>query len=40
MLFDLDLIVQELSAEKGVEDPVCVRLTGIYHNCMRYRADA
>lgn len=40
LLFDLDQNIQELSAEKGVEDPVCVRLTGIYHNLVRYWADA
>jgi PKHD-type hydroxylase len=40
MLFDLDQTIQELSAEKGVEDPACVRLTGIYHNLIRYWADA
>jgi PKHD-type hydroxylase len=40
MLFDLDQTVQQLSAERGVEDPVCVRLTGIYHNLIRYWADA
>jgi PKHD-type hydroxylase len=40
MLFDLDQTIQELSAEKGVDDPVCVRLTGIYHNLIRYWADA
>jgi PKHD-type hydroxylase len=40
MLFDLDQTIQQLSAEKGVEDPVCVRLTGIYHNLIRYWAEA
>jgi PKHD-type hydroxylase len=40
MLFDLDQTIQELSAERGVEDPACVRLTGIYHNLVRYWADA
>jgi PKHD-type hydroxylase len=28
------------SAEKGVDDPVCMRLTGIYHSLIRYWADA
>jgi PKHD-type hydroxylase len=40
LLFDLDQGIQELTAQKGVEDPVCVRLTGIYHNLIRYWADA
>jgi PKHD-type hydroxylase len=40
LLFDLDQTIQELSAERGVEDPACVRLTGIYHNLIRYWADA
>ncbi len=40
LLFDLDQTIQELSSEKGVEDPACVRLTGIYHNLIRLWADA
>jgi PKHD-type hydroxylase len=40
LLFDLDQTIQELSAERGVEDRACVRLTGIYHNLIRYWADA
>jgi PKHD-type hydroxylase len=40
LLFDLDQTIQELSAERGIEDPACVRLTGIYHNLVRYWADA
>jgi len=40
LLFDLDQTIRELAAEKGVEDPACVRLTGIYHNLIRYWADA
>ncbi len=40
LLFDLDQTIQELSAERGIEDPACVRLTGIYHNLIRYWADA
>ena len=39
LLFDLDQTIQELSAERGVEDTACVRLTGIYHNLIRYWAD-
>jgi PKHD-type hydroxylase len=40
MLFDLDQTIQELTAERGLEDAACVRLTGIYHNLIRYWADA
>jgi PKHD-type hydroxylase len=40
MLFDLDQTIQELTVERGLEDPACVRLTGIYHNLIRYWADA
>lgn len=40
LLFDLDQTIQELSAERGIADPACVRLTGIYHNLIRYWADA
>jgi PKHD-type hydroxylase len=40
MLFDLDHTIQELTAEKGIDDAVCVRLTGLYHNLIRYWADA
>ena len=40
LLFDLDQTIQELSAQRGVDDPACVRLTGIYHNLIRYWADA
>ena len=37
--FDLDQTIQELSLGRGVEDAACVRLTGIYHNLIRYWAD-
>jgi PKHD-type hydroxylase len=40
MLFDLDQTIQQLSAERGIEDTACVRLTGIYHNLIRCWADA
>lgn len=40
LLFDLDQSIQELSAERGVEDAQCVRLTGIYHNLIRFWAEA
>jgi len=39
LLFDLDQTIQELSAERGAEDAACVRLTGTYHNLIRYWAD-
>ena len=39
LLFDLDQTIQELSTERGVEDAARVRLTGIYHNLIRYWAD-
>ena len=39
LLFDLDQTIQELSTERGVEDVACVRLTGIYHNLIRYWSD-
>jgi PKHD-type hydroxylase len=39
LLFELDQSIQELTAEKGVDDPVCVRLTGIYHNLVRTWAE-
>jgi PKHD-type hydroxylase len=40
LLFDLDQTIQQLSGERGIEDAACVRLTGIYHNLIRYWADA
>ena len=40
LLFDLDQTIQQLSAERGIEDTACVRLTGIYHNLIRCWADA
>ena len=39
LLFDLDQTIQELSAERGIEDAACVRLTGIYHNLIRHWAE-
>lgn len=38
MLFDLDQAIQELGAERGAGDDLCVRLTGVYHNLVRYWA--
>lgn len=39
LLFDLDQSIQDLAAEKGIDDPTCVRLTGIYHNLIRQWAE-
>lgn len=39
MLFDLDQTIQELQAERGLEDAASVRLTGIYHNLIRCWAE-
>ena len=35
VLFDLDQTIQELSAERGIDDRACVRLSAIYHNLTR-----
>lgn len=40
LLFDLDQTIQQLSMDLGIEDPSCVKLTGIYHNLVRQWADA
>lgn len=34
-LFELDQSVQMLAAEKGLDDPVVLRLTSLYHNLVR-----
>lgn len=39
MLFDLDRAIQKLTTELGVENAEVVRLTGIYHNLVRYWAE-
>lgn len=39
MLFDLDRTIQELQAERGVDDEQTVRLAGIYHNLIRQWAE-
>ncbi len=39
LLFDLDQSVQTLAAERGANDPVCLRLTGVYHNMIRAFAE-
>ena len=39
ILFDLDQTIQTLAQDLGIEDPSCVRLTGIYHNLVRQWAE-
>lgn len=39
LLFDLDQSIQAVSAEKGANDPLSVKLSGIYHNLVRRWAD-
>jgi len=39
MIFDLDTSIQALTERLGRDDPEAVRLTGIYHNLIRYWAE-
>lgn len=39
MLFELDQTIQDLQAERGLDDPASRRLTGIYHNLIRHWAE-
>jgi PKHD-type hydroxylase len=39
MIFDLDTAIQALSERLGRDDPESVKLTGIYHNLIRYWAE-
>jgi PKHD-type hydroxylase len=39
MIFDLDTAIQELVKRLGRNDPETVKLTGIYHNLIRYWAE-
>jgi PKHD-type hydroxylase len=39
MIFDLDSSIQQLANRLGRDDPETVRLTGIYHNLIRYWAE-
>jgi PKHD-type hydroxylase len=39
MIFDLDNAIQSLVERLGRDDPETVRLTGIYHNLIRYWAE-
>jgi len=40
ILFDLDLAIQRLAADRGQADREVIRLTGIYHNLLRRWADS
>jgi PKHD-type hydroxylase len=40
LIFDLDTAIQGLVKRIGRDDPQMVRLTGIYHKLIRYRAEA
>jgi PKHD-type hydroxylase len=39
LIFDLDTVIQALVERLGRDDPETVRLTGIYHNLIRYWAE-
>jgi PKHD-type hydroxylase len=39
MIFDLDTAIQGLTGRLGRDDPETVKLTGIYHNLIRYWAE-
>jgi len=39
MIYDLDVAIQALVERLGRDDPETVRLTGIYHNLIRYWAE-
>ena len=39
MIFDLDNSIQALCERLGRDDPEAVRLTGVYHNLIRYWAE-
>jgi PKHD-type hydroxylase len=39
MIFDMDTTIQALSQQHGRDDPDMVRLTGLYHNLIRYWAE-
>ena len=40
LMFDLDQSIQELAARDGVDHPLAVKLSGVYHNLVRCWADA
>jgi PKHD-type hydroxylase len=39
LIFDLDTAIQNLVERLGRDDPETVKLTGIYHNLIRYWAE-
>jgi len=39
LIFDLDTAIQALVERLGRDDPETVKLTGIYHNLIRYWAE-
>ncbi len=39
LIFDLDMAIQALAERLGRDDPETVKLTGIYHNLIRYWAE-
>jgi PKHD-type hydroxylase len=39
LIFDLDTVIQSLVERIGRDDPETVKLTGIYHNLIRYWAE-
>ena len=39
LLFDLDMAIQKLNAERGSENPATVQFTGVYHNLLRRWAE-
>lgn len=39
LLYDMDQSIQELTAQQGLDSPVVVRLSGIYHNLIRQWAE-
>jgi PKHD-type hydroxylase len=39
MIFDLDIAIQGLVERLGRNDPEVVKLSGLYHNLIRYWAE-
>jgi PKHD-type hydroxylase len=39
LIFDLDTAIQALVERIGRDDPQTVKLTGVYHNLIRYCAE-
>jgi PKHD-type hydroxylase len=39
MIYDLDTAIQGLVTRLGRDDPETVKLTGVYHNLIRYWAE-